>query len=168
MSVIPDILIPVIADIRTKEERDVLRDQISKLEAALYHADPEILEKILQTRIPETLAEKMRNMIDELKLRDHPEAIKKFFQDFYNALQQLPLMRIGIAFTPTEEMVTCMHQWTKDNLGQGIILDINFDRSILGGAKIIFAGRYKEMTLAQMINDVFIKEKSAIKKIIQH
>ena len=52
MITIADIMVPVVRDVRTKDERDMLREQINELEAALFHSDPKIFDGILTARLP--------------------------------------------------------------------------------------------------------------------
>ena len=167
MITIPEIMVPLLRDVRTKDEKDILHDQIAKLEATLFRSDPTGIEKILTSQFPEELVSAMRNIIHDPLFKDNPEALKNFFKDLRDTTDKLPLLTLIIACKPTEEMIIRFHKWTQENLGLGIVLDMSYDGSILGGARIIFGGRYKEMTLAQMITDVFKKEKTAVLGIMK-
>ena len=167
MITIPETMMPILADLRTQDERDQLREQMGELEAALFRSDPKGIEKIITSHIPEHLAVAMRSILASPALKNNPEALRKFFQDLRETIDKLPIIKVNIAFKPTEEMITRLHEWVQKNLGLGVVLDIGYDGSMLGGARIIFGGRYKEMTLAQMITDVFAKEKTAILGMIK-
>ncbi len=163
---IPEHLIPIVRTLRTKSERDEARDGITKLEAALFKSDSKEIGKVLNAWfLPET-GDAMRAMIEQAEMKKDPGALKAVLKDLREILETLPLLRLSMAFKPREEMIQRLASWTQDNLGSGIILDIGYDGSLVGGVRIIFGGRYKEMTLAQMITDVLAKERSAIKKII--
>jgi len=43
-----------------------------------------------------------------------------------------------------------------------VIVDISVDREILGGARLIFRGRFKEVTLSQLVDAYFKNEGSVI------
>ena len=152
---------------RTKDERDFLHDQIPNLEAALFRADPHATERILSTNFPEHTANAMRNILHDPQFKNNPEDVRKFFHDLQNTIGKMAVLKLGIAFKPTEGMIAKLHEWTDKNLGPGIVLDISYDALMLGGARIIFGGRYKEMTLAQMITDTLAKEKTAILGMIK-
>ena len=167
MNTIPETMIPILAGLRTQSERDQLREQVGELEAALFRSDPKGIEKILTSHLPEYLAVAMRSLLASPAFQDNPEALRKFFQDLRETIDKLPILKVNIAFKPTEEMIARLHEWAQKNLGLGVVLDIGYDGLMLGGARIIFGGRYKEMTLAQMITDVFAKEKTTILKMIK-
>ena len=167
MTTIPEKMLPILKDLRTKDERDLLRNQLDELEAALFKADHKVTEGILKSHFPEHLASTMRGIIASDEFAKNPEALRTFFKDLEDVIDKLPFLKLSIAFKPPEEMIVRLHDWTEQNLGPGIVIDINYDGSMLGGARIIFGGKYKEMTLAQMITDVLAKEKTAVMGMIK-
>ena len=167
MIAIPEIMMPILRDVRTEDERELLRDQIGELEAALFRSDPKATERILTSHLPKDLADAMRNVLNAPQFKGSPDAIRKFFQDLRDVVDKLPLLKLGIAFRPTEEMISRLHGWTQENIGLGVVLDISYDSSMLGGARIIFGGRYKEMTLAQIVTNVLVKEKTTVMEMIK-
>lgn len=167
MIIIPDIYIPIVRNVRTKDERDILREQLNELEATLFHSDASDFEKKLQTNLPKDVAIAMRDIVARPEFKDNLQALQTFFENFRNLLDAFVLLNINIAFKPSEEMIHRLHEWTQQNLGMGVVLDIGYDGSTLGGARIIFNGRYKEMTLAQMITDVLMREKSVVMGMIK-
>ena len=164
---IPDIIIPLIRMIRTKEEKDILRDQITMLEATLFRPESEDFENILKTKLPKHVAAAMRDILSQPQLKESPTAIKDFFQNVKDTIDTLPILKLSLAFSPSEEMIERLHEWIGKNLGIGVLLEISYDTLILGGARIIFQGRYKELTLSQMITDVLAKEKISVLKLIK-
>ena len=164
---IPDIIIPLIRMIRTKEEKDILRDQITMLEATLFRPESEDFENILKTKLPKHVAAAMRDILSQPQLKESPTAIKDFFQNVKDTVDVLPILKLSLAFSPSEDMIERLHEWIGKNLGIGVLLEISYDTLILGGARIIFQGRYKELTLSQMITDVLAKEKINVLKLIK-
>ena len=164
---IPDNMISLLRSVRTKQEKENLRDQISVLKAALFRSDPHEFEKILATRLPGTMASTMREILSQSALKDNPDAQRKFFQNVTEVIDKLPFLKLNIAFVPSEEMIQRLHEWVQKNMGAGVILDMAYDALILGGAQIIFQGKYKEVTLSQMITNVLIKEKTNVLKLIK-
>ena len=167
MITIPDIMAAVVRGVRTKDERDMLREQINELEAALFHSDPKIFDDILTARLPKNTTDAMREIFARPEFKGNTQALRNFFQNLRDTLDTFSLLKINIAFKPSEQMIDRLHEWTQQNLGLGVALDINYDGSILGGARIIFGGKYKEMTLAQMITDALGKEKIAVLGMIK-
>ena len=164
---ISDTILPLIRTVRTREEKDMLRDQMIMLEGALFRSESQGYEKILKTRLPEHIAAAMRDILSRPSLKESPEATRKLFHELKDTIDALSLLKISLAFNPSEEMIQRLHEWIQKNLGVGVVLDISYDASILGGARIIFQGKYKELTLSQMITDTLAKEKTDVFKLIK-
>lgn len=166
MITIPEIYMPIVRDVRTKDERDKFLESISGLEAALFRSSPDALEKILSTQLPEHTASVIRDICARPEFKNNSGALRALLRDVKNTLDAFLLLKLTFAFKPSEEMINRLHEWTQQNLGMGVALDIGYDASILGGARIIFNGKYKEMTLAQMITETMAKEKATIMGMI--
>jgi len=167
MITIPDICMPIVRNVRTKEERDMLAEEMSELEATLFRSGQEAFEKVLSTRLSERMASAMRDILGRQEFKNNSENLRIFFHDVKNVLDTFVPLRLTIAVKPSEEMIDRLHEWVQKNLGIGVILDIGYDGSIRGGARIIFNGRYREMTLAQMITDTLAKEKTTVMGMIK-
>lgn len=167
MITISNIVILVVRDVRTKDERDTLREDIGELEAALFRSSPDAFEKVLSARLPKRTALVIRDICTRPEFKNNREALRTFFHDVKNTLDSFLLLKLTLALKPSEEMINRLHEWTQQNLEVGVVLDIAYDASILGGVKIIFSGRYKEMTLAQMITETMAKEKINIMGMIK-
>ena len=167
MITISEIMMPIVRDVRTKDERDKLHEDMGELEAALFRSNFETFEKVLSARLPERTALVMRDICARSEFKNNLGALRTFLHDIKNTLDTFLLLKLTLAFKPSEEMINRLYEWTQQNLGLGVALDINYDGSILGGARIIFGGKYKEMTLAQMITDALGKEKIAVLGMIK-
>lgn len=167
MITISDMYMPIVRYVRTKEERDMLGEEISELEAALFRSSPEAFEKVLSARLPKRIASAIRDILARPEFKDNSQNVRTFFHDVKNLLDAFVLFKLTIAIKPSEEMIDRLYEWVQENLGIGVVLDIGYDGSILGGARIIFNGRYKEMTLAQMITDILAKEKTRVMEMIK-
>lgn len=167
MITIPDIMMPIVRNVRTKDERDKLREDIDELEAALFRFSPDAFEKVLTARLPERIALAIRDICARPEFKSNSGALKTLLHDLKNTLDAFLLFQLILAFKPSEEMINRLHEWMGQNLGMGVALDLGYDASILGGARMIFSGRYKEMTLAQMITEAMAKEKMTIMGMIK-
>ena len=158
---------PIVRDARTKDERDTLREQIGELEVALFRSSPDAFDKVLSTRLPERLASVMRDICAGSEFKNNPGALKIFLRDVQHTLDSFLLLKLTLALKPSEEMITGLYGWTLQNLGMGVVLDIEYEASILGGARIIFNGKYKEMTLAHLITETMAKERVVVMEMLK-
>ena len=163
---LPESLVPILHFVHTKEEKDELHEEVLMLERASFQNDPNAIEEILKTRVSKNIAHAIREVLSLPAFHNNVDAVRKFFLDLKNTVDTLPLLKLDLAFQPTEKVIEHLHDWVTQELGVGIVLDIGYDASIFGGSKIIFGGRYKEFTLSQMITDTPAKEKAAVLKLI--
>ena len=82
------------------------------------------------------------------------EMVKDFLEKLKSELEQLKIIKLVVAFEPSPQTVEHIHEWTKSNLGTGFVLDIGFDKALLGGAIITFKGEYRDLTLKKKLQEI--------------
>jgi F0F1-type ATP synthase delta subunit len=67
-----------------------------------------------------------------------------------------------LAFDPTRRTIERIHNFVKENIGIGYILDIEIYHDVLGGAIVIFNGKYKDFTLKKNLEEVYRLRRSEV------
>jgi len=146
---------------RTEEERDTLREELQALSDALY-------EK--QGTFEEALAHKVRPATAETvkKLLAAPEASDKakFFENAAKALESLKILELTVAFDPKGQSIERIWQWTRRNVGEGIILKFTVDRSLGAGAIVVYQGKFRNYSLSRLLEDYFEASKNSLAQIL--
>lgn len=130
--------------IATVEDQHQLLEELAALEESLY--------KTNEGKWEETLNSKVRPEVAEIIVREIVNAgndKKKYLREMIDAVKQMKTMKITLAFAPTTNLVNNITKWIKLALGAGIILKIDIDKNILGGARIAFDGKYYDGSLKQ-------------------
>ena len=83
------------------------------------------------------------------------------------AIKAMRPLRLEVAFEPNAVFIERVATWGMTHIGNDIVLDIVRDRSVVGGARIIFHGHYKENTLVEMIRDVFERKRDIVMRELQ-
>ena len=83
-------------------------------------------------------------------------------------IKNLKIAKITLAIDPSEDTISLISDWINKNLGDGIILDLSKDESILGGVIISIDGVYKDQSLKKNLEELFIKRKSEILSSFLH
>ncbi|CAN5202190.1 hypothetical protein BH09PAT2_BH09PAT2_02080 [soil metagenome] len=78
--------------------------------------------------------------------------IQKIITDMKIFLENLPVAEIVISFTPRYKDVTKLSAWWEEYTGEHTILAIQIDESVVAGARISYAGFYKDYSLANWLN----------------
>lgn len=89
-----------------------------------------------------------------------------FFSDLKELLKKLKVIKLVLAFNPSQKMLENLHNFVEENIGAGYILDIEILDEVLGGAIVMFNGRYSDFTLKKTIEETFANKNTEIQKFI--
>ncbi len=159
----------ILRAVRTKEDRELFLGIAEDLQGVFYRLQVGEFDKTetLAGRLPERLARPFLAAREVAQYRQNPGVFKKFLENLRSALDSMRILRLDLAFDPTDEAVEKIHAWVSREVGEGILLDIDIDKTILGGARIMFEGKYQEYTLEKMIESVLAREREEILRLIK-
>lgn len=116
----------------------------------------------LTERLKGIVSEELRNYLKELEKKKIiptlPHQQNSFLDKLKKYLQAIPQVKLEIAFTPTEDFILKISNWFEKEFHQRIIIDINVNPKIVGGAIVEYHGKYGNFSLAKKI-DVLISQK---------
>ena len=154
----------IYTNIRTTAERGITYAAIETLLDALYKKSTDF-NQLIETEMPHALVRPVKQQLT--KLRDpSPQGIQFYLEGLREALGALATLSLEIAFDPTEETLSVLTAWIREHLGANIIMEISVDRSIFGGARVSYAGRYKEINLAILIENAMRQQKESIEYML--
>jgi ATP synthase delta (OSCP) subunit len=81
--------------------------------------------------------------------------IKRQIDELSDKLRACKSIQLTIAFQPNEETVTLFSDWIKKNVKPDILIDLQFDKSIVGGAQIIAGGIFKDYSVRKNLSNRF-------------
>ena len=81
--------------------------------------------------------------------------IKRSVDGLTDQLHRLKSLQLTIAFQPNEETITYFSEWVKKNIDKNLLIDLRFDKSIVGGAVIIIEGTYKDYSVRKNLANRF-------------
>lgn len=152
--------------VRTVAERDALHEELDAVLDNLYRAGHKTLEDVLQLSERREVAQVLKRILVEEDAQKDTKAAQKVLEDIKAGLQGLEVIKLDIAFDPNPETVSLIHAWLIQNLGGHILIQIIIDRALIGGVRIAFRGRYKEVTLATIISLYLESADSEITKML--
>jgi F0F1-type ATP synthase delta subunit len=91
---------------------------------------------------------------------DDNDTIAGFFETLKELLKKFKVIKLVLAFDPTRKTIENIHNFVKDSLGIGYVLDIEVQENILGGAIVMFEGKYNDFSLKKSIEDTFRNKES--------
>ncbi len=144
--------------IKTKAYAEEIIEKIDQLRESLYNKRVDLDKKMNELFSPE-LKEKIKSYSwqEQINLND-PESFGKFLIELRTYIKNMPTVTIYIAVEATEEIASEISTWFVEHYGKNIVLDLICDRSLIGGAKIIFNSVEKDYSLRKKIAEKYKPE----------
>ncbi|HMS23157.1 MAG TPA: hypothetical protein PKA38_05380 [Candidatus Levybacteria bacterium] len=143
--------------IYTKDELLLFYHEIDQLIAHLFMGTQGIQEKINEQLSPEKKKNIMYYLSEMQVNMDNLVMIKEALSKIQSLGNKIPVVSLQLAFEPTEPMIASFSFWFIKNIGSKVILDIQLERKIIGGALIALNGTYDDFTLKTKIDTYFNK-----------
>lgn len=158
---------PILTTIRTKGDVDHLVHEVDLLLEGLFRLKNGSFEELLKTSVRLDTKDLLVSVCQKEGIDSKEgEKIKKFLEDLKEEILKLKAFKITLAFDPTEKTINKLSSWVKINMGENIILEIEKDTSLLGGAVFVNEGKYMDFSLRKKIEEVFENKKEEIASAI--
>lgn len=156
----------ILAQIRTKEDEHSVRRALGIIESTLYqtYEDADARYDALDKAVPERISRVLKEAINSSHEGDTGAA--KLFIRIKDMLAQLRVLKLELAFEPSEKFIERLSAWVDENAGEDLVMDISVDKNIAGGARLALNGRYREITLAELVSKALEREKETLLKML--
>jgi hypothetical protein len=148
-----------IENIYTREDLSVLLDQIEEAMRWVYKGG----EVPLSEKISGATSEEFRLIIADLeeegKFPTNLEDQATFFKRLKKYLEDLPTIKITLAFAPSKEFLADLASFLQKEVGQKAILEIIIKEELVGGAIVEYNGEYRDYSLARKLDEVIESSK---------
>ncbi len=129
-----------------------LFDQLEELKRFLFKDKAGTISQKAGFYMPKNLAPTFLE-IESLGLEPAEDLTQQRFLDSVIAyLRSLPLVKMTLAFEPTDSFVKKINGEVSDLIHQKALLDITVDQHVMGGAIVEYRGRRKEYVLSQALS----------------
>ncbi|MBI2049300.1 hypothetical protein HYT32_00055 [Candidatus Roizmanbacteria bacterium] len=152
----------IITSLKTLQDRDRLSSDIEDLLTSIFKMSGQPFDNLLKT-IRIDFAEKIKDAFRKSGLDSQDkEQIRNFLTTLKHLLGRFRIIKITLAFDPSNQTIENIHSWISSRLGQGYILDIQTSPEVLGGAIIVFNGEYRDFTIKKNIEAIFTSRKEQV------
>lgn len=136
-----------------------MEDFISEIDIFLQKGTLDTVDTITAKRIKDTFA---KNNLDI----NNMDIVAGFFSGLKELLKKLQVIKLVLAFCPSQKMLENIHNFVTENIGSGYVLEIEILDEVLGGAIVIFNGKYADFTLKKEIEENFANKNTEIIKLM--
>ena len=154
-----DRYLDILSSIKTDTDAVQFSSSLNKLAFSLYETRESINQKISRF-----LSNEQKDKII-LYCKEHGINIddlisfQKFISELDAAVKNLPKITLFLAYDPRDESVSIISDWFILNLKQKILLNIEVDKKIIGGAVIVYKGIYKNYSLKNKLDRMLSENK---------
>lgn len=153
---------------RTVQEAENFSSCIDIILSNIFELKNKNIDQIL-SQLPDSSAHTIKKILTDNKVDSADNtAIENVLLKAKEEIKNLKIAKITLAIDPSEDTISLISDWINKNLGDGIILDLSKDESILGGVIISIDGVYKDQSLKKNLEELFIKRKSEILSSFLH
>lgn len=139
---------PILKSIVTVDQADNFKAQLEEIKSYLYRKSinsARLLERTLSTPIFENLKDYcLRNKYS----LTNPATVEKLLDGLHEEVLNSLILRIEIAFEPTQKTVDLISDWLgRHAAGPKILLSFSVDRELVASARIFFSGKMWDYSL---------------------
>jgi F0F1-type ATP synthase delta subunit len=156
----------LITSLKTTQEVDSLVCEIDVLMLSFFESKKVSIEKALDS-ISTDLASKIMQIFAKNNLDiNNRDTVANFFKALKDLIKKLKVIKLVLAFDPTNKTIENIHNFVEETVGIGYVLDIEVSSDVLAGAIIMFNGKYNDFTLKKSIEDTFKTKNKEISMLI--
>lgn len=137
------------------DAKNVISD-LEALSASLFSSKRGKVVKKIEKILSFELAEGIKRYCKEGKIDvENKEKCQQLVNEIVKALRRLPIITLYLAFLPTElyikKIAALLHGYCK----QKVLIEINVEKIVIGGAVIAWKGMYKDFSLRKTIDETY-------------
>jgi F0F1-type ATP synthase delta subunit len=139
---------------KTKVQADDFSSSLDQIIRAIYSADFNFEQNLLQHFGQTTSDELLRLYKSQNNAIQNPGLIKQFLEAIKDQISKLPVLNLTLAFPPRENTLKVITSWFMLNLKKQVLLSIKVDPTLIGGAYIDFNGKHFEYSIQNKVSSI--------------
>lgn len=147
----------LLQSVKTKRDATKLLEEVDIISKSLYKAGGEAVESVLKNEVRVATAEAIRESFTQKDLNK-----KNYLDQIIKLIQKMPNVSLILAFEPSEGAIERFYSKISESVGQQVLLDIVYEPQIIGGAVIIYKGKYRDFSFKKVFEAEFEKSRSKI------
>lgn len=158
----------VIARLRLKSELTEVLVMLEEFVATFFVPKEQKEVHLLFERLPNGVGELLARTFLKEPITPHNEAlIKKQVIKLQDKLGLCKVIQLTLAFQPDERTIDLFSEWVKKNVGSQMLIDLQYDRTIIGGALLVAHGIYKDYSVKKDLSNKFQLQKEEIISLLK-
>jgi len=157
----------IMATLRTTVECSQVIACLAEFAATSFSSTTSPQREQIFRKIPTQIAPLLNDMLSKASYTAEEQiVVKRQINDLLDKLRTYKSIKLTIAFRPNDETIAFFSDWIKKNVKIDLLVDLQFDKSIVGGAQIIAGGVYKDYSVKKKLADRFQIQKEEILSLL--
>lgn len=146
----------LINTLETVENAEKTIGDLDRLSNEIFKVGGTKFDKLLQDNLSYKTYQVMKEIFQDDYFSDkNLQKMRMFFLDLKERLKKTPVLKLVIAFEPTETFVTGLYSWILENVGTDILLDFEIDQGVFAGADVVYKGIYGDYSYKKKLEVYF-------------
>ena len=157
----------VIANLRLKSELAEVLMGLEEFVATFFVPKEQKEVVLLFDRMPNGIGQLLKEaFLKEPITAQNESAVKKQVEKLQDKLKTCKIIQLTLAFQPDEPTINVFSEWVKKNINPTTLIDLQFDKTIVGGTLLVADGVYKDYSIRKALSNKFQLQKEEIIKLI--
>ncbi len=149
----------IIKKILTKEDLVFFLEEINLTKGLIFKDIKTPLSKKLKGKVSEDFENYLQELEKKGLASQSPSQQLEFFEKIKKTVQELPQIKLEIAFQPSNNFLLKVKEWLKEATGQEMILDVTQNPELVGGVTVEYRGKYINLSLAKKIDELLSEKR---------
>ncbi len=162
-----DLTTSVLETIATTEDASELNEQIDRLLTTIYQTERSDIATALDATLSTNISKSIKNYLYKTNtILTNEEEVRLSLKKLQEEVRHANILSLTLAFSPTKKMVTNISQMVKHEFGENILIELSVNPELVGGAVIIYNGKYIDLSLQKKLAILFEAKKGEILKFL--
>ncbi len=137
----------------TKQQADVYINTLELLESNLYSRKVNI-KNLAKKHLSSEQFEQADRWLEANKASwNNPEKVQKMIAELKKQVLGHKVLNLEIAFEPSSKFLDQVSNWLFENLEQKVLIDLSIESTLIGGIKVGFNGRFKDLSVRKVMEE---------------
>lgn len=151
----------ILSHIRIQAEAQELLTKLDAFGTTLYSTQTKSIENYF-SHLPKPITDALHETFDNLLSTSNNTEAHHLISQLQDKMHALRILQLTIAFDPDDTTLTVFSSWAKNNIGNDVVLDIQINKTLVGGAIIVLDGQYRDYSVHKKLSQVFQIQKEEI------
>lgn len=153
--------------IYTTEDAQEFIERIDTFLADIYSIERKDILTVLDDTFPENISKEIKNYITLTNTSlTHQEEVRVALMKLQQAIRAARTLSLTLAFSPTRKTVIGICERIKQEFGQDVITEISYNPDLVGGAVIVFEGKYTDQSIKKKLTILFEAKENEIRSFL--